>query len=101
MLTLVFTVLAIRFRVVPVSLAQGTSRHQFVRDLSRAVALDHGLRLGVVGVLQHRPLAKPLTPDDDRYRARRAALLGVNGAGRHQIDLALGAGRESSPQLGS
>src|SRR5258707_6502532 len=78
-----------------------SSRHQFVGDLSRAVALDHGLRLGVVGVLQHRPLAKPLTADDDRHRASRAALLGVNGAGRHQIDLALGAGADrGEPHLG-
>src|SRR5262249_21931701 len=78
-----------------------SSGDQFVGDLGRAVALDHGLRLGIVGVLQHRALAEALTADDDRHRAGGAALLGVNAARRHQIDLALRAGRDrGEPQLG-
>src|SRR5262249_37389142 len=78
-----------------------SSGDQFVGDLSRTIALDHGLRLGIVGVLQHRALAEALTADDDRPRAGRAALLGVNGARRHKIDLALRPGRaRGEPHLG-
>src|SRR5262249_37476369 len=78
-----------------------SSSAQFGGALGRTVALHHGLGLGIVGVLQHRALAEPLTADDDRHRAGGAALLGVNGAWRHQIDLALRAGRDrSEPHLG-
>src|SRR5215831_15473633 len=73
-----------------------SSSDQFVGDLGRAVALDHGLRLGIIGMLQHRTLAEALTADDDGHRAGGAALLGVNGARRHQIDLALRPGRDRS-----
>src|SRR5215831_12522999 len=84
---------ATRARALRIIVAE-SSGDQFVGDLGRAVAFDHGLRLGIVGVLEHRALAEPLTADDDGDRAGRAALLGVNGAGRHQIDLALRAGRD-------
>src|SRR5262249_34616165 len=78
-----------------------SSGDQFVGDLGRAGAFDYGLRLGIVRVLQHRPLAEAWTADDDRHRAGGAALLGVNGARRHQIDLALRPSRDrGEPHLG-
>ncbi len=80
----------------------GTMHSQkVVGNLRRAVLLDDGFRLGIVHALQHRPLAEPLAAHDDRDRAGRAALLGMDGVRRHQIDLALRAGRHrGEPHLG-
>src|SRR5579864_1923244 len=63
-----------------------------IRHLRRAVALEHGVGGAVVLMLQHRALAELLAAHDDRHRASRPALLGVDGARRHQVDLALRTG---------
>src|SRR5580704_12174843 len=72
------------------------STGEVVGNLRRAVALDHGVGRAIVLMLQHRALAELLAAHDDRHRAGRTALLRVNGARRHQIDLALRAGRHRS-----
>ena len=64
--------------------------------LRRTVAFDHGVGDAVVLVLQHRALAEFLAAHDERDRAGRTALLGMDRARRHQIDLALRAGRHRS-----
>src|SRR5262249_40670030 len=77
------------------------SGDQLIGNLRRAEALDDGFRRGIVGPLQHGPLAEALAADDDGARARRPALLRMDGVGRHEVDLALrpdGDGRE--PHLG-
>src|SRR5580658_5011259 len=72
------------------------STGEVVGNLRRAVALDHRVGCAIVLMLQHRALAELLAAHDDRHRAGRTALLGVNGARRHQIDFALRAGRHRS-----
>src|SRR5271157_2775608 len=77
------------------------SGEQLEWNLGRAVALDHGVGFGVVSVLEHGAFAEPLTAHDDCDRARGPALLGMDGARRHEVDLARrpgGHGRK--PQLG-
>src|SRR5262249_1785307 len=91
---------ATRAQALRIIVAQ-SSGDQFVGDLGRAVALDHGLRLGIVGVLQHRPWGGASAADDDRPRGGGAALPGVNGAGRHKFALALRPSRDrGEPHLG-
>src|SRR4051812_2819045 len=68
------------------------SRDQFVRNLRRPVALGPLLGFRIVAALQHGAFTEPLAADDDRDRAAGAALLGMDRARRHQIDLALRAG---------
>src|SRR5580704_11177941 len=69
------------------------STGEVVGNLRRAVALDHGIGDAIVLMLQHRALAELLAAHDDRHRAGRTALLCMNRPRRHQIDLALRAGR--------
>src|SRR5580704_9089347 len=72
------------------------SAGEVVGDLRRPVALDHGVGRAIVLMLQHRALAELLAAYDDRHRAGRTALLRMYRARRHQIDLALRAGRHRS-----
>src|SRR5215217_5484009 len=72
--------------------ADRSSRHQIVRHLRGAEPLGSLFGLGIIAALQHRAFAKPLAANDDCHRTAWAALLRVNGARRHQVDLALRAG---------
>src|ERR1700730_6420317 len=72
------------------------STGEVVGKLRRAEALDHRIGRAIVLMLQHRALAELLAAHDDRHRAGRTALLGMDGARRHQIDLTLRAGRHRS-----
>src|SRR5205823_8436896 len=71
---------------------QNWSGDQFIGHLGRAVALDHGLCLGIVGALQHRAGAEPLAAHDDCHGSGGTALFGMDRMRRHQIDRALRAG---------
>ena len=51
---------------------------QLERDLLRPPALGDRAGLRIVALLQHRALARALAAQDDRHRARRPALLGVD-----------------------
>jgi len=60
-----------------------SSSDELERDLGGTVALDHGVGLGVIGVLEHGAFAEPLATHNDRYRAGGPALLGMDGARRN------------------
>src|SRR6516164_4396179 len=74
---------------MPCRNTQNWSGDQFIGHLGGSVALDHGLRLGIVPALQHCAGAEPLAAHDDRHRSRWTALLGMDGVRRHEVHGAL------------